>query len=523
MNESHSRNNYTLEVANFGPIVKANVELRPLTVFLGPSNSGKSYLAILIYALHRGFNLKTSNFIRSPFRSREKSYFDESIFESESFTPASRKKINGWLARSTEISPLPMVPKEIALPIRSVLEKPEFVPLHLEEEIKRCYSVERLGELIRIPSSESKAKIKLSIPLKFSDAAFCYDLQMYKDRINLSGDIGSVDLLSDTLNHFKSSKIHTLPRTQRISMQDIQMGLFDDMDYQLLLHELSNEFFRYVLQPLFRNAYYLPASRTGIMHAQNVVVSTLIQNASTAGLRPSTYVPMLSGILTDYLDQLIHLHKIEPRNRRHRKHDIKLLATQMEANILKGEVLIKRLHEFGSSTFEFRPDGWKRKLPFTRVSSMVSELAPVVLYLRYLVNPGDTLIIEEPEAHLHPAMQAAFAKELAKIVRSGVRIIVTTHSEWFLEKIGNLTRLASLPKSRRSGIEEENVALDTNDVGAWLFKISNRPKGSMVEEIQLDPETGLFPSDYSDVSESLYNEGAKINNRLQDTSNEWAS
>ena len=37
----------------------------------------------------------------------------------------------------------------------------------------------------------------------------------------------------------------------------------------------------------------------------------------------------------------------------------------------------------------------------------------MVLYLRYLVRPGDLLIIEEPESHLHPAMQAAFARELA--------------------------------------------------------------------------------------------------------------
>ena len=49
-----------LEVANFGPIVDANIDLRPLTVFVGPSNTGKSYLAILIYALHRFF------FERSP-------------------------------------------------------------------------------------------------------------------------------------------------------------------------------------------------------------------------------------------------------------------------------------------------------------------------------------------------------------------------------------------------------------------------------------------------------------------------
>ena len=45
-----------LSVSNFGPIVKAEMDLRPLTVFVGPSNTGKSYLAILIYALHRFFS-----------------------------------------------------------------------------------------------------------------------------------------------------------------------------------------------------------------------------------------------------------------------------------------------------------------------------------------------------------------------------------------------------------------------------------------------------------------------------------
>ena len=46
---------YRLRVRDFGPIAEADVTLRPLTVFVGPSNTGKSYLATLIYALHRCF------------------------------------------------------------------------------------------------------------------------------------------------------------------------------------------------------------------------------------------------------------------------------------------------------------------------------------------------------------------------------------------------------------------------------------------------------------------------------------
>ena len=50
-----AHNDLEIDVTDFGPIARASIDLRPLTVFVGPSNTGKSYLAILIYALHRHF------------------------------------------------------------------------------------------------------------------------------------------------------------------------------------------------------------------------------------------------------------------------------------------------------------------------------------------------------------------------------------------------------------------------------------------------------------------------------------
>jgi len=41
-----------ISVRNFGPISEAAIDLRPLTVFVGPSNTGKTYFSTLIYALH---------------------------------------------------------------------------------------------------------------------------------------------------------------------------------------------------------------------------------------------------------------------------------------------------------------------------------------------------------------------------------------------------------------------------------------------------------------------------------------
>ena len=55
MSDEEHQASLKLEVSNFGPIADAKLDLRPLTVFIGPSNTGKSYLAILLYALHRYF------------------------------------------------------------------------------------------------------------------------------------------------------------------------------------------------------------------------------------------------------------------------------------------------------------------------------------------------------------------------------------------------------------------------------------------------------------------------------------
>ena len=148
-------------------------------------------------------------------------------------------------------------------------------------------------------------------------------------------------------------------------------------------------------------------------------------------------------------------------------------------------------------------------------SSMVSELAPVVLYLRDVVQPGDTLIIEEPESHLHPAMQVEFTRVLAAAVKAGIRIIITTHSEWVLEALANLVRLSALPREQQGDIAGADVALTPREVGAWLFRPKRRPRGTVVEEIPLDLKAGTFPAGYGDITENLYNDWARIANLAQ--------
>ena len=149
---------------------------------------------------------------------------------------------------------------------------------------------------------------------------------------------------------------------------------------------------------------------------------------------------------------------------------------------------------------------------------MVSELAPVVLYLRHFVQPGDVLIIEEPESHLHPAMQVEFIRQLAGVVRAGIRVMLTTHSEWVLDELANLVRLSELPKAKRKGVAGADFALTPDQLGVWLFEPKQKPKGSVVKEIPFDEDFGGFRSGFDEVAIGTYNDYAEISNRIEQTS-----
>ncbi len=187
----------------------------------------------------------------------------------------------------------------------------------------------------------------------------------------------------------------------------------------------------------------------------------------------------------------------------------------MEEHLLKGAVDVETSSP-GSPSFFYRPRGWKKALPLMHTSSMVSELAPLILYLRYVIQPDDVLIIDEPEAHLHPAMQVEFARQLAALVHAGIRVVVATHSEWVLETLANLVRASKLSEERRQGIESADPALRPDQLGVWLFKLKMRPRGSELKEIKMDEETGLFSTDCDDVSLALYNDSVKISNRIDE-------
>ena len=510
-----------LEVTNFGPIAEAKIDLRPLTVFVGPSNTGKSYLAIMIYALHKFFS--------GDERFSGRFSFPDGIsgYEENKLSADILGNLRRWAEAS--LSDLQeaydndenevLVPDPVADLIRSVFTGFNSMGPSLSSEINRCFGINDISTLIR---REKRGGAHVVVRRYVPD-----DSRPFVHTLTIGGPNTK---FSTTIPEHIPMRLETTQRQYDFIVDDLYSicEVIEDMlssrtgksDVRLersmwyLIRDLSAFAMHHVVGSLHSSAFYLPADRTGVMHAHTVVVNALIRSAAMTGIRsPSAPTPILSGVLADFLEQLIDFSN-RPRRRGQPRNGKTDLGSQIEEKVLRGLVHTKE-SEFGYPFFTYQPKGWKGEdLPLMNASSMVSELAPVVLYLRHIVRKGNVLIVEEPESHLHPAMQVEFTRQLATIVRSGVRVIVTTHSEWLLEELANLVQLSELSSSRRTGIKYGGEALSPNDVGVWLFEPKDRPKGSIVKEIPLN-ESGLFPSGFSEVASALHNEWAEISSQIE--------
>ena len=74
-------------------------------------------------------------------------------------------------------------------------------------------------------------------------------------------------------------------------------------------------------------------------------------------------------------------------------------------------------------------------------SSAVRSLLDIGFYLRHVAQPGDLLMVDEPELNLHPENQRRVARLFARLVNLGVKIFITTHSDYIIKELNTLIML----------------------------------------------------------------------------------
>jgi len=117
--------------------------------------------------------------------------------------------------------------------------------------------------------------------------------------------------------------------------------------------------------------------------------------------------------------------------------------------------------------------GLKRvRLELVESSSSVRSLLDIGFYLRHMVEPGDILMVDEPELNLHPQNQRCVARLFAQLVNLGIRVFVTTHSDYMIKEFNTLIMLHQdkrhLPAIAEREQYDANEFLNANQVRAYV-------------------------------------------------------
>ncbi len=119
------------------------------------------------------------------------------------------------------------------------------------------------------------------------------------------------------------------------------------------------------------------------------------------------------------------------------------------------------------------------EIPLTAAASSIKELAPLTLLLSKFSTKGMSLLLEEPEAHIHPGRQIMIADLITFMVNAGGLIQITTHSDYLIKRINVLIKLYQLrSRIQKEEFDEvlqkyhicEECLINPDIIGAYILK-----------------------------------------------------
>jgi predicted ATPase len=479
-----------INVTNIGPVVEADIKLKPLTIFVGSNNSGKSYIAQLIYATVKSFKSSERYMYYPRFSTKDKINKEQRQIILSRF-PLTMKDIQKEGPLKYDIK-FDLLPKMIAEECELFLQKfySSGIVTSFSKEIERCYGA-KLSELTS--KFDEKRSLKLKIIAENPNMEIIYSQSGRFLQVN--------QIKSDLRNHSYQFSIGSeLKRRYMFEQERLGVSSIIDNFSSFLLNLIVVYCTESTIDIFPNNAYYLPAARSGILQGQRAIARAGLQTLGRAGIEAIS-IPKLPGVIIDFIDAI---YKIDKESRG----PFFSIGRELENTLARGKVeVLSYKQELPEIYFREAVAG---RLPLHRTSSMVSELAPVVLFLKYIIRKNDLIIIEEPESHLHPAAQLEFAKVIIRLVSKGVKVILTTHSDYMLNKLSNIIVNGSKPKQLRMdlGLSADNY-IDKEWVSAYLFKRENASLPTKLSDLRVN-ENGISDTDFGEVAEELYNEALKL-------------
>lgn len=457
-----------LEIKNYGPFREAEIEIKPLTIFIGRNGSGKSLLLYTIWMLAS----------TSP---------DTEVFVKE-VLKKNNETIETILKKIPEGSDISKEYKEL---LKAYLEVfPKAIESALKEKIREVFGVEP-SELIYGDEKEAfisvhgfSGDIELRIILNRSGGISVRYGKEYSKLFDKMLDGLSIQVVNPTsrevLIEHKAIKIK--PSEYKIAdRRSLHSSLVVAMAY-ILVFKLAPFFYAEINAPL------LVDGRAGI-------VRTL--------LKPYIYPLVARNVLATDI-QLVNLYYMFA------EYLYKGLIDLGGASSLLGELGIKRvIPRFREGIYVIEIETLTGKVvPLEKASSGVREGLLAILSLLAPSELGTLLtFLEEPEAHLHPRAISKFVDFLVRrISEEGVHVLITSHSDHLLYKINNyIIRFRETKEKSR-----ESPGLPPFFVSAYMLRVEceNDLCYSVVEKLRVD-ENGIDESEFTKIAEELADERFK--------------
>ena len=406
---------------NLGPIKEAELELGDLTIIAGRNNTGKTYVAYALYSF-----LKELPF---PIETPNKTWTDHPIYQ------LAREAGEAGMLK------LPTDPEALQRRRAEIIER--FAQYYSEYVLRDVFSAD--AETFKNASFDVLLGDPPDIdPERFRDSWL--SLNQEGDEWILSPKVPHpqgasyiLDLAHSYLHIMFPELLFAVPNPFVLTSERLGISLFH--------REL--DFARSELVGKLRQM----ASDESMKGSESR--SDLIKKAVSRYARPIQDNINYTRDISDLTDQKSGLYE-------HKRHDdIK--------RMMHGYFRV----ENGGVRFVSTARKEKRfNLPLYRASSSARGLSDMYFYMRHVAQEGQLLMVDDPEAHLDTANQIEMARLLARLARAGVKVFITTHSDYIVKEFNNLIMLSQPFQNKEAVIKRlkygEDEYLHPDQVCAYI-------------------------------------------------------
>ncbi len=441
-----------LKIEKLGRIQHAELDVRPLTVLIGPNNTNKTWTAYVLYGL-----------LQSLSRTLSAARFDVSPDEQDAADVETLERMRRLLHPLFDALKADPAPSrvECSLSVPSLFEKTDQRYIHNLKSQSICV-------LLGLPDKQLQgASARLEL-LRNEFVTSLVSLELTFER---------------PLNRLQvRASRHLNPGGGKPEVSNYVDDAWTEQKILALVHTQ--------LWELIKHVVVFPAERNGLLPVWPLLPAS-----------DDLEVPIP---VADFGRFLGLAQAAAPLG--------KMSAPQAHLSALLRKAVggeIAYVTEGGRKRLMFRTAG--AEIPLQAAASLSRAVAGLSIYIERFFQPDDVLIIDELEMNAHPQAQVALTEFVTALVNAGVRVVLTTHSPYVVDHLNNLMEASRTPAGRREELARK-FALGTASSFISPDKVSvhavqeESPDGEVFVREVLNRETGLIDwSTFSGVSEVVTN------------------